>query len=113
VLGQNDKDADQHHGGTEGEGATRSAVEVPEEEEDDDDEKGGGVDDGEPAGEEENEEDEEDEDQAALLAKVKKLNVWEFHGVVYLALKEVRANGHIKGGGDGESKKGKTGKKKK
>ena len=65
--------------------------------------------------EEDDEEEEEDEEQAALLAKVKKMNIWEFHGVMYLALMEVRANGHIKGGGEGEGKgkKGKKGKKKK
>jgi len=65
--------------------------------------------------EEEEEEEEEDEEQAKQLAKIKKFDVWEFHGVMYLALVAFRVDGHFKGSDSGEGKgkrKGKKGKKK-
>jgi len=65
--------------------------------------------------EEEEEEEEEDEEQAKQLAKIKKFDVSEFHGVMYLALVAFRVDGHFKGSDVGEGKgkrKGKKGKKK-
>ena len=96
---QANPDDPENNGGGDGEGARGSKVEAPEDEDDEDEEGGEGAD-----VDEDDEEEEEDEEQAALLAKVKKMYIWEFHGVMYLALMEVRANSHIKGGGEGEGK---------
>ena len=58
-------------------------------------------------------EDEEDEGAHQEKVHVDRMNVWEFHGVMFSALTEVRATGHIKGNDEESSQKRKGGKKKK
>jgi len=54
-----------------------------------------------------------DDEETEEMAKVKKFDVWEFHGVMFLGLMEIRANGHLKGTASEKGKKGKGKKKKK
>lgn len=54
----------------------------------------------------------DDDQEAEALARVKKFNVWEFHGVMFLICQEMRAHGHLLGAlSDSATKK--KGKKKK
>ncbi len=54
-----------------------------------------------------------DDEEAEAMPKVKKFDVWEFHGVMFLGMMEIRANGHLKGTVSEKGKKGKGKKKKK
>ena len=91
---ESDGDDGEEQAGVDAGGASDSAAACDDDDDDDDDEA---------------------EAEADVNAAVKKFDVWEFHGVMFLICTEIRANGHLKGSvADGKKKgKGKKGKKKK